>query len=238
MSLTGKTAIVTGASRGIGKEIAIRLGNEGMNIVLAARSLTDLEKVQQELNKLNIKSLAVATDISKEEEVTHLFDKAVSTFGQVDVAINNAGMGVFKPVEELSVTEWDKMMEVNVRGTFLLTKAVIPHMKQRKSGTIINVASDVSKRTFPNGSAYCASKYAQHAFADAVRKEVLPAGLKVSSIYPGLVDTYFGETEQGTDEKQEWLKPKDIANAVAYILQAPDYVVIDEITIHPTMQTW
>ena len=238
MSLTGKTAIVTGASRGIGKEIALTLGKAGMNIVLAARNKADLEQLTQELTALGAKSLAVATDISQEAAVNELFNQAVATFGQVDVAINNAGMGVFKPVEELSVSEWDNMMEVNVRGTFLLTKAAIPHMKERKSGTIINVASDVSKRTFANGSAYCASKYAQHAFAEAVRKEVVQEGIKVSTIYPGLVDTYFGETEQGTDEKQAWLKPKDIANAVAYILQAPDYVVIDELTLHPTVQEW
>lgn len=238
MKLKGKTAIVTGASRGIGKEIALTLGRKGMNVVLAARSESSLKKTKAEIEQLGVKALAVSTDISEERDVTRLFAKTIEEFSQIDVVVNNAGLGIFKPVEDIKASEWDSIMRVNVRGTFLLTKAVIPYMKKRKKGTIINIASDVSKRTFANGSAYCASKYAQHAFAESVRKEVVTQGIKVSNIYPGMVDTYFGETEQGAKYKKEWLQPEDIANAVVYILQAPKHVVIDELMLHPTIQEW
>ena len=238
MELKGKTVIVTGASRGIGKEIALSLGKEGMNVVLAARNEGELNALQQELEGLGAKALAVPTNIAEEEEVSRLFEKTMEAFGQVDVVINNAGLGFFKPVEELTAREWDLVMEVNVKGTFLLTKAVIPHMKSKKSGLIINIASDVSKRTFANGSLYCASKYAQHAFAESVRKEVISHGIKVSNIYPGMVDSTFGDSEQGADYKKEWLQPQDIAKAILYILQAPNYVVIDELMLHPTVQEW
>ncbi|MGB0525902.1 MAG: SDR family oxidoreductase [Flammeovirgaceae bacterium] len=238
MELKGKTAIVTGASRGIGKEIALTLGRHGMNVVLAARSEAGLKIVQGELNEMGVKSLVVPTDIAEERDVNRLFTRAVGAFSQIDVVINNAGLGVFKPVEEINASEWDTVMRVNVRGTFLLTKAVIPYMKKRKQGVIINIASDVSKRTFANGSVYCASKYAQHAFAESVRKEVVQQGIKVSNIYPGTVDSSFADSEQGADYKKDWLQPSDIANAVVYVLQAPSHVVIDEIMLHPVVQEW
>ncbi|MFT5914608.1 MAG: NADP-dependent 3-hydroxy acid dehydrogenase YdfG [Flammeovirgaceae bacterium] len=238
MKLKNKTAIITGASRGIGKEVAIQLAKKGVNTVLVARGKEDLKKLRNTITKLGAETLIVPADISEEQEVEKVMKKAIKRFGKVDIIINNAGIGVFKPVEEIETKEWDDVMQVNVRGTFLLTKAVIPAMKKRKQSWIINIASDVSKRTFANGSVYCASKYAQHAFAESVRKEVSSFGIKVSNIYPGLVDTYFGDTQQGIDEKKDWLKPKDIAKAVLYILDAPNYTVIDEIMLHPTVQEW
>jgi NADP-dependent 3-hydroxy acid dehydrogenase YdfG len=238
MKFKNKTVIVTGASRGIGKEVAIQLAKKGANTVLVARGKDDLKKLLNIITKMGAETMIVPADVSEEKEVEKVMKKAIKRFGKVDIVINNAGIGDFKPEEEVEDKERDDVMRVNVRGTFLLTKAVIPAMKKRKQGWIINIASDVSKRTFANGSVYCASKYAQHAFAESVRKEVSSFGIKVSNIYPGLVDTCFGDTKQGIKEKKDWLKPKEIAKAVLYILDAPDYAVIDEIMLHPTVQEW
>lgn len=238
MKLKGKTVVITGASKGIGRGIAQAAANEGANLVLMARSAETLEDLKENFQNRGIECVICAGSVSDEEDVNTCIQLGIDIFGQVDVLINNAGVGVFKPVEEIGIDEWNQVMEVNVRGTFLMTKAVLPQMKKQKHGRIINIASDVSKRTFPMGSVYCASKYAQHGFADAVRKEVLPYGIRVSTIYPGIVDTHFAGSEPGEPEKEKALKPKDIAQAVMYLLHTPDYIVVDEITLHPTMQTW
>ncbi len=238
MKLKGKTAIITGASKGIGRGIAQAMANEGANLVLMARSADTLEDLKSNFQSRGIECVVYAGSVANEHDVASCIQLALDIFGQIDVLINNAGVGVFKAVEDISTEEWDHTMEVNVKGTFLMTKAVIPQMKEQKHGRIINIASDVSKRTFPYGSVYCASKYAQHGFADAVRKEVLKDGIKVSTIYPGMVDTYFAGNEPGSEERAQHLKPKDIAQAVMYLLHTPDYIVVDEITLHPTEQVW
>lgn len=238
MKLKNKTLLITGASKGIGRAIAMAAANEGANLVLMARSADKLADLKENFEERGIQCVVYAGDVSKENEVEACCQLADDIFGQIDIAINNAGIGVFQLVEDISLEDWERIMAVNVRGTFLVTKAVVPRMKKLGKGRIINIASDVSKRTFPYGSAYCASKYAQHGFADAVRKEVLEHGIKVSTIYPGMVDTYFAGSTPGEEEKREHLKPKDIAQAVMYILHAPEYIVIDEITLHPTVQKW
>ena len=230
--------VITGASKGIGRGIAMAAAAEGANLVLMARSAEMLEDLKQNFQERAIECVVYAGSVANEEDINGCIQLGLDIFGQVDVLINNAGIGLFKPVEEISIEEWDSVMEVNARGTFLMTKAVLPHMKERKHGRIINIASDVSKRTFPAGSLYCASKHAQHAFADALRKEVLEHGIRVSTIYPGKVDTHFAGGKPGTPEKDDHLKPKDIAQAVIYLLHTPDYIVVDEITLHPSTQTW
>ncbi len=230
-----KTVIISGASRGIGRAIAHTLAQHDFQIALLARNKADLNELEKEIGT-NVKSYAI--DISNEQEVNQAVADIIKTFGSIDIVINNAGVGVFKATEEITSQEWDTLMDTNVKGTFLLTKATLPHLKAQGAGTIIGVASDVSKRTFANGSLYCATKYAQDAYLSAVRKEVRKFGVKVSLIYPGLVDTYFHNDVEGSSAQNEWLKPQDIANAVLYICQAPAHVVLDEIMIHPLSQEY
>ena len=128
--------------------------------------------------------------------------------------------------------------EYQCEGHFLITKHIVPLMKQQKSGHILTIASDVSKRTFAEGSVYCASKYSQDALMSSLRKEVREFKVKVSLVYPGLVDTNFGDSTQGEPQKSNWLKTKDIADSVLYILNTPTNVVIDELTIHPIEQEY
>ena len=238
MDLKDKVAIISGASRGIGRAVALLLAQHGMRIVLVARNEHELQSLQQEIHAQGGKAISVAASVTEESGVQQVVGATMSVFGRIDVLVNNAGMGIFKKVEDISAEDWDIVMGVNAKGTFLLSKAVLPHLKTAGQGFIVNIASDVSRRTFANGSLYCASKFAQDAFASALRKEVRPFGIKVSVIYPGLTDTYFNGTEQGEERKKDWLRAEDIAEAVWYVLNAPRHVVVDELMIHPISQEY
>ncbi len=230
--------IISGASRGIGRAIATRLARENHFVLLLARNSEEISELELEIDSAGGKALSFAVDVSNEKQVNEVVDQAIRDFGRIDNVINNAGIGIFKEVEDLTEDEWTRVMDVNVKGSFMLTKAVLPHMKYAGSGHIIGIASDVSKRTFAEGSLYCASKYAQHAFFEALRREVRSKGIKVSVIYPGLVDTFFHEGDPGQPHRAQYLQPHDIADAVSYVLNAPRHVIIDELMLHPMTQEW
>lgn len=233
-----KVAIVSGASRGIGRAVAAQLARENYFVLLLARNAEEITELEFEIDAAGGKALAYTLDVSDEAQVEGVVQQALRDFGRIDVVVNNAGIGIFKPAEAITAEEWSRLMDVNVKGSFLLTKAVLPAMQAAGSGHILAIASDVSKRTFPEGSLYCASKYAQDAFFSALRKEVRPHKIKVSVIYPGLVDTFFHEGEPGQAHRHYYLQPKDIADAVSYILGAPSHVVVDELMIHPLEQVY
>ena len=230
--------VITGASRGIGKAIACKLASPQNQLALIARNATDLQDIINELHDIGCHAIAFSGDVTDEKKVAEIVAHVEEYFGHIDVLINNAGVGLFRELEEITVEEWDTVMDTNVKGTFLFCKSIVPMMKQRGKGHIISITSDVSRRTFATGALYCASKHAQDALLAALRKEVQPFGIKVSSILPGLTDTYFNDTEQGHEKKQDWLKAIDIAEAVVYVMNAPEYVVIDEIMLHPVVQQY
>ena len=232
--LTNQVAIVSGASRGIGKAIALLLALQGATVVAVARS-------EQELSDLTHKTrgLSIVADIADEAEAQHVVAETLRHYGRLDILVCNAGVGSFAELEQFTGEEWDRMFDTNVKGTFLLCKAAVPHFKAQKRGHIVGIASDVSKRTFAHGTAYGASKYAQDALLASLRKEVRPHGIKVSTIYPGLVDTYFNDTTPGSPEAEKThLRPADVAQAVRYVLEAPAHVVVDELMLHPLTQEW
>ncbi|GAA4450051.1 SDR family oxidoreductase [Nibrella saemangeumensis] len=235
MNLESKVIIISGASRGIGRATALLLAEKGARVVATARSADELKTLEEQSGG---RIVAVAGDVASEADMQQVVQTALDRFGRIDVVINNAGYGVFKNVDELTVEEWDALMATNVKGTFLLTKAALPAMKEQGEGHIIVVASDVAKRTFAGGSLYTASKYAQEAFMGALRKEVRPLGIKVSGVYSGLVDSHFHAKGQGHETSQNWLKEKDMANALYYIVSQPTHVVIDELMIHPLEQDY
>ncbi|WP_442599004.1 SDR family oxidoreductase [Neobacillus sp. D3-1R] len=233
-----QVSIVTGASRGIGKEIALKLAEQGAKLTLVGSS----EEIHQSAKDLNEQGftevMAVQADVANEEDMKKVINATLDKYGKIDILVNNAGIGFFKLTEDVTVEEWSKLFEVNVQGVFIAAKAVLPHMKERKTGTIITISSDVGRYTIPNGAAYTASKYAVQGFSGSLAQEVREYGIRVGTINPGMVDTYFANSTQGLPEKHDWLKVEDIANAVVYMASAPKHMLIDEIVLHPLVQNY
>jgi NADP-dependent 3-hydroxy acid dehydrogenase YdfG len=232
--LTNQVVIISGASRGIGKATALLLALQGATVVAVARS-------EQELSDLTHKTqgLSIVADIADEQDAQHVVAETLRHYGRLDILICNAGVGSFAELEQFTGEEWDRIFDTNVKGTFLLCKAAVPHFKAQKKGHIVGITSDVARRTFAHGTAYGASKFAQDAVLASLRKEVRPHGIKVSTIYPGLVDTYFNDTIPGSLEAEKThLRPADVAQAVRYVLEAPAHVVVDELMLHPLTQEW
>jgi NADP-dependent 3-hydroxy acid dehydrogenase YdfG len=238
MPLQTKIAVVAGASRGIGKAIATQLAVAGAQVILLARNQSDLNEAVAVITQEGGLASAFVLDISDEQAVKSVFQQIIQQYQRIDILVNNAGIGEFYPVSETSATFWDEVMNINVKGTFLCSKEAVIQMQKQGVGHIVSIASDVAKRTFANGALYCSSKYAQDAFSSALRKEVRRDGIKVSVVYPGLVDTYFNKSKPGNLENATHLKPEDIAASVLHILSAPKHVVIDELMIHPISQDY
>lgn len=233
-----RITLISGASRGIGRAIATRLAREEHFVMLLARNAEEISELEFEIDQAGGKALSFNADVTDEAQVAEVVAQVMRDFRRIDAVVNNAGIGIFKNAEDISADEWTQVMNTNVKGSFLLTRAALPHLKAAGSGHIIGIASDVSKRTFATGGLYCASKYAQDAFFAALRREVRPLGVKVSVLYPGLVDTFFHDGQPGQPERGYYLQPSDIADAVSYVLNAPAHVVIDELMLHPIGQEW
>ncbi|KAA0547390.1 SDR family oxidoreductase [Bacillus sp. BGMRC 2118] len=235
---TNQVAIVTGASRGIGKEIAMQLAKQGMKLSIIGSS-DEITKTAEELKASGYEDvLPFQVDVANEQQMNEVVAKTIAVFGTVDILVNNAGVGFFKLVEDTTVEEWRKVFDVNVQGVFVGSKAVLPHMKEKRSGTIVTISSDVGRYTIANGSAYTATKYAVQGFSGSLAQEVRDFGIRVGTINPGMVDTYFNNSEQGSPDKQGWLQAKDIADAVVYMATAPKHMLIDQIVLHPLIQNY
>lgn len=159
-NFSDKVALITGASRGIGKAIALRFAQEGLDLILAARNVQDLQTVQRDVEGMGRRCQSIPTDLRNPESIKKLVQHSLEIMGQIDILVNNAGVGFWGPVDELTLDQYDEMFDVNMRAVFLLARAVIPHMKSKSHGHIINIASTSSRWTYPEGTLYCASKFA------------------------------------------------------------------------------
>jgi short-subunit dehydrogenase len=232
-----KTALVTGASRGLGRAIGIELARKGLNVMLTARAENELRQTTENLHREGFTNVAFSTvDLRSAESINSMFQTLRSRFGTVDVLINNAGVGAYKPFTEWSKEEIIDTVGINLTGLMICTHQVLPGMISEKRGLIVNIASDLSRKPLPNMSAYVATKFGVLGFASSLLREVKQHGIKVCTIMPGIIDTNFNNSREGTRE-QTWALPIiTVAQTVAGLLDLPEYVVIDELAIHPLHQ--
>ncbi len=243
--ITGKVAIVTGASSGIGYATAMALSRSGAKIAAGARRKDRLESLKNEIEKNNGEVLIQKLDVTKKADCSSLVDAVIKKYGTVDILVNNAGIMPLSFFKNLKVDEWEQMIDVNVKGVLYCTAAAIPHMLSKKSGHIINISSVAGRVVFPAGSVYCATKHAVTAFSEGLRQELSQrANIRVTCIEPGVVATELTNTITDkslekfveSTKQMEALRAEDIANAILYAVESPSHVNVNEILIRPTSQ--
>jgi NADP-dependent 3-hydroxy acid dehydrogenase YdfG len=215
--LTGKVAIITGASAGIGQASALALAGEGAKLVLTARRQERLEQLVEDVKASGGDAVFVVGDAREEETAINTVEAAQKHFGRLDILINNAGVGNYKNLVDTSADEYDEMMDSNVRSTFLFTRHAVPVMLEQKSGNILMISSMAGRYGFPGEAVYCATKFAQVGFAQALDNELRKDGIKVGVICPGGVKTEFALGKGRTDDsvrESGMLEPEDVAGAV------------------------
>jgi len=234
MELTGKVAIVTGATKGIGRAIAESLIRAGANVSICARREDELQMAVSELNKISEgRVTGTVCDVRDYDAVKALFDHTVKSFDGVDILINNAGIGIFTTVEDMSAGDFRAVLETNVFGVFYCCHEAIPLMKKRGGGYIINISSLAGANPHPRMAAYNASKFGLNGFSEALMQEVRHDGIKVSYIMPGSVNTAFGGDHP--DDSKNWqLHPHDIAQVVLDLLRHPERSLPSRIEIRPS----
>lgn len=220
IDLKGQVAVITGASRGIGRACALALAKEGVNVVLTSRTQSEMDELAAECEAIGVKALVVAAEAAQPEAVERVREAAYAAFGQVDILINNVGVAKYGSFLENTVEEYDWMMDTNMRSTFLFTRAFLPGMVERKSGMVMVVSSQAGLNGFANEAIYCATKHAQVGFAEALDREYREHNIKVSLLCPGGVNTYFafgtGRT-QGEARVLAMLEAESVAEAAVFV---------------------
>ncbi|MGH7929770.1 MAG: SDR family NAD(P)-dependent oxidoreductase, partial [Candidatus Binatia bacterium] len=230
--LENKVALVTGAGRGIGKAIAVALANAGCRVVLTARTVTQLESVQNEIQGNGGQAVSVASDLTRDEEIERLIAESRRAYGDVEILINNAGWGKKSTIVRANVDDWDQTFRVNLRAPMLLARLLLPAMIEQKSGAIINISSVSGKSGEAGSSAYAASKFGMIGFTQSLYEEVREYGIKASVILPGFVDTPMIPPVKHLD-RSKMIQPEDVADAVLFVLNSSQASCPVELTIRP-----
>jgi len=233
--LAGKAAVVTGSTKGIGRAIAEALLAEGAKVTVSARNRGEVDAVGMELGKTHSgRAFAHPCDVRSETDVEALFRETERALGGVDILVNNAGVGFFKNLEEMSLEEWNNIIDTNLTGVFLCSRAAIPRMRKRGGGAIINVSSLAGRNAFPKATAYNASKFGLNGLSEALMQEVRYDGIRVSYIMPGSVNTYFNDGKP--DPSLAWqLQPEDIARVVIDLLRHDARSLPSRVEIRPSL---
>ncbi|MEN3185251.1 MAG: SDR family oxidoreductase [Atribacterota bacterium] len=229
--MKGKVALVTGATRGIGKAIAKLLAKKGLHLALNGRNEETLQKVIQEIGFLGVEAIAIPGDLSRVEVPALLVRKTIERFGRLDILINNAGVALSRPIEKTTVEEWDFQMAVNARAPFLLAQAAIPYLRQSETPTIINIASVVAYKGYINQGAYTASKHALLGLTKVLARELHPEGIRVHVISPGGVATDLIGNMRPDIPPETLIQPEEIAEIVWFLLSSQGNAVIDEVNV-------
>ena len=239
-----KTALITGATSGIGKAIAQNFASNGLRLVICGRREQKLEELKNELEHLT-EVHTLSFDVRIAEEVAKALKSLPENFREIEVLVNNAGNAHgLEAVSVGSFDDWDAMMDGNVKGLLYVSRLLLPAMKERNAGHVVNISSVAALQTYANGTVYCASKRAVDAISEGMRLELTEFGIKVTNIRPGAVETEFSEVRFKGDKERaatvyagyQPLRAEDIADAVFYTINAPAHVMIADMTIYPSAQ--
>ncbi len=236
MDIKNKIALVTGASKGIGRETALALAREGAHIAISARSEELLQEVAGEIRAAGSKALVFPGDMSDEKTIAEFVEATIAEFGRLDILINNAGVGIFGPIAELSTEDWDTMFNLNMRGVFLMTRTCLPHLRAAGESVVVNVASLAGKNAFVGGGGYAATKHALLGFSRCLMLEERQHGLRVLAICPGSVNTPFNIDRSPADDprRRRIIQPEDVAATIVHMIRMPQHTMISEIDMRPS----
>ena len=243
-NITGKIVVITGASSGLGEATARHLSALGAPVVLGARRRERLEALAGDLTRAGGHALAVTTDVTDRAQVQRLVDAAIRAYGRIDVMINNAGLMPQSPLGRLKTSEWDRMIDVNIKGVLYGIAAALPYMERQKGGHFINVASVAGHKVRAGGAVYSATKHAVRVISEGLRQEVKPFGIRTTVISPGAVDTELPDTITEPDVAERMKKfyaeqaisADSFARAVIFAISQPDDMDVNEILYRPTTQ--
>ena len=243
--VSDKVVVITGASSGIGATTATLLAGRGAKVVLGARRQDRLNRIVKDISAAGGTAISFAADVTRRPEVEALVKGAVASFGRVDVMVNNAGVMPMAPIQLLKVDEWDRQIDVNIKGVLYGLAAALPHMEKQKSGHIINLASVFGIKVFaPGGTVYCATKAAVRSLTEGLRVELHSQNIRCTMISPGAVATELPESSSDEATRRSVrefvdkiaISPESVASAIAYAIEQPADVEIDEVVIRPTVQ--
>jgi NADP-dependent 3-hydroxy acid dehydrogenase YdfG len=243
--LQGKVALVTGASSGIGEATALALARAGARVAIAARRRDRLDGVARRIADLRSESLVLEADVARPEEAESIVGRTVERWGRLDILVNNAGLMALSPIERARVEDWRRMLDLNLLGLMVATRAVLPHMRGQKDGHVVNISSTAGRVANPDASVYAATKFGVGAFSEALRREVYRDNIRVTVIEPGAVATELrehvpdGDTRARIDtwaRSMRQLQSEDVAAAILYAVSQPPHVNVNEILLRPTDQ--
>jgi len=231
MRLQNKVAIITGGGRGIGKAIALTLAHEGANIVVISRTKSELEAVADQAREMGRTALAIPTDVTEKAQVQAMAKQTLDRFGRIDMLVNNAGTAIHNPVIDIREEDWDLIMDINLKGVFLCSQAVIGTMMEQKSGYIINISSMAGKHGGKEYAAYSTSKFGLMGFTECLAAEGKPYNVKVTAICPGPVDTALRAKNHPEDDRSKLMTPQDIADMALFLVTQSKKAYVSEVGI-------
>ncbi|MDL2717191.1 MAG: SDR family NAD(P)-dependent oxidoreductase [Acidobacteriota bacterium] len=234
MKLEGRVVLITGAGRGIGRALAHAFAAAGAKVALLGKTKKNLLEVQKELKDSGAATVVLAADVSDEGAVSRAVAAAEQQLGPVDVLVNNAGIFALAPVEKMDTVAFDRMLAVNLRGPFLMSRAVLPGMKSRKRGHIVNISSTAGRRGFAGGGAYCASKFGLAGLTEAMRYEARASNVRVTCVYPSTVNTDLVKKAGMDLVPERAIQPEDVANAVVSLVAMDDRAMTTALEIWQT----
>lgn len=241
-----RTVFITGATAGIGRAIARKFAREGHNLIISGRRVERLNELADKLTTdYKVDILPLHFDVRSKEEAQKAVESLEGKWKQIDILINNAGLAVgMEPIQEGNIDDWERMIDTNIKGLLYISRAVAPQMVSRKAGHIINVGSTAGRETYPKGNVYCATKHAVDSLSKAMRIDMLPYGIKVTQVRPGIVETEFSLVRFKGDEKKandaykgfKALEAKDVAEVTFYCTTLPEHVNVNDIEVTATAQ--